>query len=649
MEAIMKKLLNLIAILLVSNLLVNTIVCSELEKKLSEIFFKALEQGKGPEAWNAIAEGRKRNIAVINLLDKEGYTALYRACMSGDLKTATLFLKEPDIDPNLHPSGKLHLLLGVMHTYNTRKTTEAYKNIAILLINHPRTDLNQTFLDNTTALMFAIISKNYDIAQRIFSTKKANLTTQHKHSGLTAFSLLCLTTDDYREKGLQSIIEAFFANNPETFINIPDSFESSLLHIILNKCAPINEIPFLFSKLLKHGINVNKQSIQGTTPLMLAIERKNKEAVKMLLECPDIDLRLVDVEGNNALMIASIYYHHEIHKLIEAAIREKSPDTFESTNNDGFNYQQLIPDYVKQGAALIKQEAIDKKKAAHQKKAQEKKSKIEEQNYLDQIDRELNEQAVRKYKETIEDICAVGNESSAARSDTRRYHIEYTKSCNRWMNIAQHAPDDEVMRLWLGQNGYFKKDPSKEKEPIRSRAECYHSLTKSMSEIEACKRIVFEHAFPKIIDRTIIDYHSLIKKPDTEDPNVKITVPATYTNGPMTHEGEYELFLKKTASGNYAVFHRVFKEKNVKVKPKDAATEKAIDKKATSDKKKGAATGGADAQALIDDQTTEDQFESVSQFLVLEPQLTRSRKNIIHTIIDQKTNNTYTITLPNHQ
>ena len=69
--------------------------------------------------------------------------------------------------------------------------------------------------------------------------------------------------------------------------------------------ASINNHPEIINLLLERGLDINEQNNLGKTALMLAIEAKNQDLVKILIEEHNTDLEIRDVNGNTAYALAT--------------------------------------------------------------------------------------------------------------------------------------------------------------------------------------------------------------------------------------------------------------------------------------------------------------------------------------------------------
>ncbi|XP_039737236.1 2-5A-dependent ribonuclease isoform X1 [Pteropus medius] len=77
---------------------------------------------------------------------------------------------------------------------------------------------------------------------------------------------------------------------------------NALIHAFQNSIKETMEA--IVRLLLDHGVDVNVRGEKGKTPLILAVEKRNSNLVKMLLEQEHIEVNDTDREGKTALLLA---------------------------------------------------------------------------------------------------------------------------------------------------------------------------------------------------------------------------------------------------------------------------------------------------------------------------------------------------------
>ncbi|QYT02820.1 ANK_REP_REGION domain-containing protein [Trichoderma simmonsii] len=105
-------------------------------------------------------------------------------------------------------------------------------------------------------------------------------------------------------------------------INKRDSTGSSLLHLacrlhleIMDKSRSefvadlleTNTGPLVTELLMRPGVDVNLLDGEGKTPLLIAVKNHRRDVVRLLLEREDTDVLAQDENGNDALLLASVY------------------------------------------------------------------------------------------------------------------------------------------------------------------------------------------------------------------------------------------------------------------------------------------------------------------------------------------------------
>lgn len=160
-------------------------------------------------------------------------------------------------------------------------------------------------------------------------------------------------------------IEALLGEKDLGVVNITDFINQNPLHLLMKfKKVDYRIKQKCLDLFLNHEVDVNGQSRNSDyhlyTPLMIAITNRDFLSVKKLL--PLSNLRLINTEGNTCLMLAAKFYDEKIYNLIFSEFKNL-PYMLEVENNNGQTYQELIPDHIKKGKALIREEELEKRKA----------------------------------------------------------------------------------------------------------------------------------------------------------------------------------------------------------------------------------------------------------------------------------------------
>lgn len=167
---------------------------------------------------------------------------------------------------------------------------------------------------NTTLLMYAIKCEKSEIAaflideiSREFKRKEKNFSTyleQQDGKGYTALSHAVI-------KENKEIFTSL--TNQESDLQIKDNQGNSL---IILACR-YNKDPAILQHLLALGANVNDTNLNNETPLIVASQSNNLEAVKLLLEKPlNTFLDCSDKKGKTALEYACLNRHYGIVKTL---------------------------------------------------------------------------------------------------------------------------------------------------------------------------------------------------------------------------------------------------------------------------------------------------------------------------------------------
>lgn len=105
--------------------------------------------------------------------------------------------------------------------------------------------------------------------------------------------------------------------------------KSSPLHL----CAQWG-LPKVMKKLLDHGANSNAVDFELKTPLHVATENQHNDIVEMLLQHPNVDLRMRDKQGNTSFATAVTVRNHRA----AALILDRFPNAAEQIDQRGRNF-----------------------------------------------------------------------------------------------------------------------------------------------------------------------------------------------------------------------------------------------------------------------------------------------------------------------
>lgn len=119
-------------------------------------------------------------------------------------------------------------------------------------------------------------------------------------------------------EGDYKIVERYIkqGGNINVDYNKFDSYiETKWIGLDLLTIAIVRKHRDIFHLLVKAGIDINKKSNQGNTPIMTAVDNGDIQFVKYLIDA-GADLNKVNDEGITALMIACMYGYNKIAELL---------------------------------------------------------------------------------------------------------------------------------------------------------------------------------------------------------------------------------------------------------------------------------------------------------------------------------------------
>ncbi|KAH6908111.1 hypothetical protein BKA70DRAFT_1280713 [Coprinopsis sp. MPI-PUGE-AT-0042] len=207
----------------------------------------------------------------LNQRDADGWTALIRAVEGERNGIAHQLLEQVDLDPNIAgPRGGYTALMTAAWLDNVE--------VARRLLDHPRIQVNAVDETGQTALAHALHCGHLEVAKVILASPEVNINLECPSDGLTPL----------------------------------------MMGVTLAKSGTSGLLPLL---LRYPGTNVNQQTKEGFTALMLAACRGNTLAVRLLLEVPDIDVNLKTDEGVTALDLGRLQGHDDVVELLERRVQ----------------------------------------------------------------------------------------------------------------------------------------------------------------------------------------------------------------------------------------------------------------------------------------------------------------------------------------
>jgi len=221
----------------------------------------------------------------INLKNNDGYTPLMLAIKNEYVDIAHELLKIPSIDVNIQgPENNTALILTIRHDLDS---------IANELLEIPGIDLNLQGYERNTALILAIRNKKEIIVEKLLEMPGIIFDLQ-RYDGHTALMSLIMF---YNEKNFNRLLE-----KDGIGINLRDRDGNTALTLAII-CNKYTVSKYTVSKLLKiKDIDVNLQTRNRDTPLILAIKEKKPNICIELLKIPSIDVNIPGYERNTALM-----------------------------------------------------------------------------------------------------------------------------------------------------------------------------------------------------------------------------------------------------------------------------------------------------------------------------------------------------------
>ncbi|KAH6880250.1 ankyrin repeat-containing domain protein [Coprinopsis sp. MPI-PUGE-AT-0042] len=298
----------------------------------------------------------------VNLMTREGWTALMRAASAGHEGIINLLLTHPRILVNLiNNEGRSATMLAARN---------GHTGVVVLLLAHPGVQLNATDNNAWSALMLAARNGQTGAVALLLAHPgiQANLAdhnmwlalmlaARNGHTGVAALLLAhpgiqvnLLNNDGWSalmmaaRNGPEGIIRLFLAH-PEIQVNLVNKQGYSALME-----AARNGHSGAVTLLLAHaGIQANLVNNEGWSALMFAAKFGHTDVAGLLLVHPGVQVNLFNDEGWPALLVAARYGPEGTVKLLLAHPRI----LVNPVNNDGWSALMMAARYGHAGVVAL--------------------------------------------------------------------------------------------------------------------------------------------------------------------------------------------------------------------------------------------------------------------------------------------------------
>lgn len=204
---------------------------------------------------------------------------LFHAIQQGDLEAVQNLIKIPADANHILPNGLFPLYVALQNKQ---------EKIALWLLEVPNLSINEIIDNQMTALHLAIDSGASIVAHRLIE-KNANCTLQRKSDGFTAVHCAA-------KKGNLQLLQAMQAK--QVSLHTPLESGKTAIHI----ATEYGQTQCLTYLLSQNAAGANAKTIDGQTPLMLAIQAGQLEVALILAEVAGINA--VNKQNQNASLLA---------------------------------------------------------------------------------------------------------------------------------------------------------------------------------------------------------------------------------------------------------------------------------------------------------------------------------------------------------
>ena len=283
----------------------------------------------------------------VNLQNKDGLTALIYACRYGSPKIVEALLKMPDINVNLKDkSGNTALIWAV-----TNKRPEIVKQ----LINHPDIDVNARDKDGNTALNRASYSNRINEVKELLKHPDIDISIEDCYSGTALYY-----AKDKKHSEIEKMIEDYVpgvdrregvnqtrSSRPVSDINAKDEYGNTAL---IRACTERNDIEAVKELLQNPDIDINAKDFGGNTAFAWAAYSGSVDLVRLLISHPDIDVNIQNNVGITPLIKAALQNNEEIVKEIlrhpDVKVNIKDVNGYDAAHWGKAKIAKMIEDYI---------------------------------------------------------------------------------------------------------------------------------------------------------------------------------------------------------------------------------------------------------------------------------------------------------------
>ena len=241
----------------------------------------------------------------INKQDKNGWTALMKACSEGFKEVVRVLLDNPLIDVNITSNDGS---FAALHLACARDKDNNNKTIVSMLLDHENIQVNKADAAGTTPLIIACYQGHLWLLRLLLTREDIDVNAQYQNKN-TALMIAC-------SRG-----------------------HAKIVRILLEQ----------------KDIDINLSNLHGATALSLSCEKNQPVIISMLLEREDLQRTVRNLEDTMNFVMKRQVDKKEISTVIEEAVNRNQPDVAiwllkfeESWNLESSFYQALLAKAVKE-------------------------------------------------------------------------------------------------------------------------------------------------------------------------------------------------------------------------------------------------------------------------------------------------------------
>lgn len=227
----------------------------------------------------------------VNLPTKDGVFPIHFACLSGDYDTVTSVIRAKKVHLRTKVKSGPFMKRTVLHFASCSGNARI---ITLLLDSDSRLDINDVDYKGRTPLIYAIKGNFVNCVHVLLEQENVDINQEYKNNNLLQYAC-------YKNKN--EVFDVLL--NDIVFDPDQPSSDGRVILVVAIENHNAHMVKSILDKY-EHNVNVNIDTNDGKTPLIIACELGDLEIVKLLLDHDDIDLsKPASSDGTTPFMAAA--------------------------------------------------------------------------------------------------------------------------------------------------------------------------------------------------------------------------------------------------------------------------------------------------------------------------------------------------------